>query len=113
MDHTTELWLTGLYTFVLGLGLGLLMQNLVLAVQNTVQATDIGTASASVAFFRSVGGAIGVSVLGAVLGNRVKELAAEGLAKAGIPGYRRIRRGKHGPQGHAGTDPRHHAGSLR
>ncbi|MCX6497657.1 MAG: MFS transporter [Arthrobacter sp.] len=85
IDHTTELWLTGLYTAVLGLGLGLLMQNLVLAVQNTVRATDIGTASASVAFFRSVGGAIGVSVLGAVLGNRVKELATQGLAKAGIP----------------------------
>ncbi|WP_411709936.1 MFS transporter [Arthrobacter sp. B10-11] len=85
IDHTTELWLTGLYTAVLGLGLGLLMQNLVLAVQNTVRATDIGTASASVAFFRSVGGAIGVSVLGAVLANRVKELAADGLAAAGIP----------------------------
>ncbi|WP_426979813.1 MFS transporter [Pseudarthrobacter sp. O4] len=81
IDHTTELWLTG----ILGLGLGLLMQNLVLAVQNTVRATDIGTASASVAFFRSVGGAIGVSVLGAILGNRVKELATEGLAAAGIP----------------------------
>ncbi|WP_371745858.1 MFS transporter [Arthrobacter oryzae] len=85
IDHITELWLTGLYTAVLGLGLGLLMQNLVLAVQNTVRATDIGTASASVAFFRSVGGAIGVSVLGAVLANRVKELAADGLAAAGIP----------------------------
>jgi len=84
IDHTTELWLAGLYTAVLGLGLGLLMQNLVLAVQNTVQAKDIGTASASVAFFRSVGGAIGVSVLGAVLGNRVKDLAVEGLAAAGI-----------------------------
>ncbi|WP_240690210.1 MDR family MFS transporter [Arthrobacter sp. PAMC25564] len=85
MDHTTELWATGLYTFVLGLGLGMLMQNLVLAVQNTVKASEIGTASASVSFFRSVGGAIGVSVLGAVLANRVKELATEGLAKAGIP----------------------------
>jgi len=85
IDHTTELWATGLYTAVLGLGLGLLMQNLVLAVQNTVRATDIGTASASVAFFRSVGGAIGVSVLGAVLGNRVKELATTGLAAAGVP----------------------------
>jgi len=84
MDHTTELWLTGIYTAILGIGLGLLMQNLVLAVQNTVQAKDIGTASASVAFFRSVGGAIGVSVLGAVLGNRVKDLALEGLAAAGI-----------------------------
>ncbi|MET1155019.1 MFS transporter [Arthrobacter sp.] len=84
MDHTTDLWLTGMYTAILGTGLGLLMQNLVLAVQNTVQAKDIGTASASVAFFRSVGGAIGVSVLGAVLGNRVKDLAVEGLAAAGI-----------------------------
>ncbi|AXJ10139.1 MFS transporter [Arthrobacter sp. PM3] len=84
MDHTTDLWLTGIYTAILGIGLGLLMQNLVLAVQNTVQAKDIGTASASVAFFRSVGGAIGVSVLGAVLGNRVKELVVDGLAAAGI-----------------------------
>jgi EmrB/QacA subfamily drug resistance transporter len=84
MDHTTELWQAGIFTAVLGLGLGMLMQNLVLAVQNTVSARDIGTASASVAFFRSVGGAIGVSVLGAILGNRVKELAAQGFAEAGI-----------------------------
>ncbi|RAX15409.1 MFS transporter [Pseudarthrobacter sp. AG30] len=84
MDHTTELWLTGLYTGIFGLGLGMLMQNLVLAVQNTVQAKDIGSASASVAFFRSVGGAIGVSVLGAVMANHVKDLATDGLAKIGI-----------------------------
>ncbi|WP_426999090.1 MDR family MFS transporter [Pseudarthrobacter sp. N5] len=85
MDHTTELWQAGIFTAVLGLGLGMLMQNLVLAVQNTVHAGDIGTASASVAFFRSVGGAIGVSVLGAILGNRVKELARQGFAAANIP----------------------------
>ncbi|MFP3463093.1 MFS transporter [Arthrobacter globiformis] len=84
MDHTTELWHTGVFTAVLGLGLGMLLQNLVLAVQNTVSASNIGTASASVAFFRSVGGAIGVSVLGAVMSNRVKELATQGLADAGI-----------------------------
>ncbi|MFJ4170203.1 MFS transporter [Paenarthrobacter sp. NPDC089714] len=85
MDHTTELWIVAIYTGVFGLGLGMLMQNLVLAVQNTVQAKDIGTASASVAFFRSVGGAIGVSVLGAIMSNHVKDLAVEGLAAAGIP----------------------------
>ncbi|MBT2248911.1 MFS transporter [Arthrobacter sp. BHU FT2] len=84
MDHTTELWLTGLYTGIFGIGLGMLMQNLVLAVQNTVRATDIGSASASVAFFRSVGGAIGVSVLGAVMANHVKDLATDGLSKLGI-----------------------------
>jgi EmrB/QacA subfamily drug resistance transporter len=85
IDHNTELWITSIYTAVFGLGLGLLMQNLVLAVQNTVQAKDIGSASASVAFFRSVGGAIGVSVLGAIMNNHVKDLAAEGLAAARIP----------------------------
>jgi len=84
LTHTTELWLAGLYTAVLGVGLGMLMQNLVLAVQNTVRATDIGSASASVAFFRSFGGAIGVSVLGAVMSNHVTELATDGLAKLGI-----------------------------
>ncbi|HEY8701357.1 MAG TPA: MDR family MFS transporter [Arthrobacter sp.] len=84
MDHTTELWRAGIFTAVLGLGLGMLLQNLVLAVQNTVKASDIGTASASVAFFRSVGGAIGVSVLGAILGSRVTQLAKEGLAAANI-----------------------------
>jgi EmrB/QacA subfamily drug resistance transporter len=84
MDHTTELWLTGLYTAIFGIGLGMLMQNLVLAVQNTVKASDIGSASASVAFFRSVGGAIGVSVLGAVMANHVKDLATDGLTRLGI-----------------------------
>lgn len=85
IDHTTELWITCCYTAIFGLGLGLLMQNLVLAVQNTVRAQDIGTASASVAFFRSVGGAIGVSVLGAIMATHVKDLATQGLAAAHIP----------------------------
>ncbi|UKA63690.1 MDR family MFS transporter [Arthrobacter sp. FW306-04-A] len=85
IDHTTELWITCCYTAIFGLGLGLLMQNLVLAVQNTVRAQDIGTASASVAFFRSVGGAIGVSVLGAIMATHVKDLATKGLAAAHIP----------------------------
>jgi EmrB/QacA subfamily drug resistance transporter len=84
IDHTTELWLTGVYTFVLGLGLGMTMQNLVLGVQNTVRASDIGTASSTVAFFRSVFGAIGVSVLGAVLSNRSGDLVARGLTDHGI-----------------------------
>jgi hypothetical protein len=60
------------------------MQNLVLAVQNTVAATDLGAASSAVAFFRSLGGTIGVSVLGAVLSSRVGTLIQSGLAD--IPG---------------------------
>ncbi|WP_246657825.1 MDR family MFS transporter [Arthrobacter yangruifuii] len=85
IDHETQMVLVGLFIFVLGVGMGLLMQNLVLAVQNTVKTSDIGSASASVAFFRTVGGAIGVSVLGAVLSSSVSRRVTEELDNAGMP----------------------------
>ena len=85
MDHETDMVLVSLFIFVLGLGMGLLMQNLVLAVQNTVRVSEVGSASASIAFFRTVGGAIGVSVLGAVMSSSVSSRAADGLRAANIP----------------------------
>jgi EmrB/QacA subfamily drug resistance transporter len=84
IDHETSMVLLGAFLFVLGVGIGMTMQNLVLAVQNTVAATDLGAASSAVAFFRSLGGTIGVSVLGAVLSTRVGDLIMAGLAR--IPG---------------------------
>jgi MFS family permease len=70
---------------LLGIGLGMTMQNLVLSVQNTVPVAQLGAATATVSFFRSLGGAIGVSVLGAVLGSRVADSIASGLARIGVP----------------------------
>ncbi|MGY1693030.1 MDR family MFS transporter [Geodermatophilus sp. SYSU D01105] len=84
IDHETDMVLLGVFLFVLGVGIGMTMQNLVLAVQNTVAARDLGAASSAVAFFRSLGGTIGVSVLGAVLSTRVGDLIAQGLT--GVPG---------------------------
>jgi EmrB/QacA subfamily drug resistance transporter len=84
IDHSTNVALLGSFLFVLGLGMGMSMQNLVLAVQNSVAAADLGAASSTVTFFRSMGGTIGVSVLGAVLASRVSELTSEGLATAGV-----------------------------
>jgi EmrB/QacA subfamily drug resistance transporter len=84
IDHATNMVLLGVFLAVLGIGIGMTMQNLVLAVQNTVAASDLGAASSAVAFFRSLGGTIGVSVLGAVLSSRVGTLIQSGLA--GIPG---------------------------
>jgi EmrB/QacA subfamily drug resistance transporter len=84
IDHSTDLVLLGTFLFVLGLGMGMSMQNLVLAVQNSVAASDLGAASSAVTFFRSMGGTIGVSVLGAVLASRVGELTTEGLSAAGV-----------------------------
>jgi EmrB/QacA subfamily drug resistance transporter len=83
IDHATSLVRLGLSMAVLGAGVGMLMQNLVLAVQNTVDVREIGAASATVAFFRSLGGAVGVSALGAVLASRVADLTAQGLAAQG------------------------------
>ncbi|MFI8807561.1 MDR family MFS transporter [Micromonospora chalcea] len=85
IDHETSLVFVGLAMFIVGVGVGMTMQNLVLAVQNTVALKDIGAASASVAFFRSLGGTIGVSVLGAVLARRVSDRITHDLAAAGIP----------------------------
>ncbi|WP_433537919.1 MDR family MFS transporter [Micromonospora sp. CA-249363] len=85
IDHETSLVLVGVGMFIVGTGVGMTMQNLVLAVQNTVALKDIGAASSSVAFFRSLGGAVGVSVLGAVLAHRVTDQITRDLTAAGIP----------------------------
>jgi len=85
VDHETSLVLVGVAMFIVGTGVGMTMQNLVLAVQNTVSLKDIGAASSSVAFFRSLGGTIGVSVLGAILARRVSDQITHDLAAAGIP----------------------------
>ena len=69
---------------VLGVGLGATMQNLVLAVQNNTAQSDMGAASSLVAFFRSMGGSIGVAALGAVLSHQVAAKVAEGLAAIGV-----------------------------
>jgi EmrB/QacA subfamily drug resistance transporter len=98
VDHTTPYWFVGLGMLALGLGTGMTMQNLVLAVQNTVDVTQIGASSASVAFFRSLGGAIGVSALGAVLAARVKDLIIAGVA-AGPNGAEAARKLQEGGSG--------------
>ncbi|RZQ62541.1 MDR family MFS transporter [Amycolatopsis suaedae] len=82
IDAHTPVLLLSVYMVVLGVGIGLLMQNLVLVAQNDVPVTDLGTATSTLSFFRSLGGSIGVSALGAVLASRVGTLTAEGL---GIP----------------------------
>ncbi|PGH43012.1 MFS transporter [Micromonospora sp. WMMA1996] len=85
MRVDTPYWRLAIFMALIGLGLGMTMQNLVLAVQNTVGAHELGAASSVVAFFRSLGGAVGVSALGAVLGHRVKDYLADGLSRLGVP----------------------------
>jgi EmrB/QacA subfamily drug resistance transporter len=84
IDETTSLWVVGVFMAILGIGLGATMQNLVLAVQNNTAQADMGAASSVVAFFRSMGGSIGVSALGAVLSHQVAAKVASGLAAIGV-----------------------------
>jgi EmrB/QacA subfamily drug resistance transporter len=86
IDATTPLVEVGAFMALLGLGLGATMQNLVLAVQNNTAQADMGAASSVVSFFRSMGGSIGVSALGALLSHQVTQKVTDGLAALGIEG---------------------------
>lgn len=75
---TNRAWI-GVFMAILGIGLGATNQNLVLAVQNNARLESVGAATAVVSFFRSMGGAIGVSALGAVLNSQVQHSVAAGV----------------------------------
>ncbi|MEV6712853.1 MDR family MFS transporter [Lentzea sp. NPDC051208] len=79
LDETTPLVLVAVPMLLIGTGVGMTLQNFVLVVQNAVPLADIGAASATVSFFRSLGGTIGVTVLGAVLARQVAHHTAAGL----------------------------------
>lgn len=80
IHYDTNFALVSLYMAMLGAGVGMTMQNLVLVVQNTTKPTEIGVASSGVTFFRSLGGTIGVSVMGAALAAQVTSLVGERTA---------------------------------
>ena len=71
LTPSTPLAVSSVYMFVLGAGIGCVMQVLVVAVQNAVPRSQLGTATSSSAFFRSIGGSFGVAVFGAVFNNRL------------------------------------------
>ncbi len=85
IDEVTPLWVLAVDMAVLGLGLGATMQNLVLSVQNNAAQADMGAASSLVAFFRSLGGSVGVAALGAVLSHQVSTQVTSGLTADGSP----------------------------
>lgn len=81
LRYDTSFWYVGISMFVLGTGVGLCMQNLVLVVQNTVAPTEMGAASSAVTFFRTIGGTAGMSAMGAMLAHQVTAYMVDGLAE--------------------------------
>ena len=69
MGVGTSLAVAGVWMLIVGAGIGLTMQVLVIAAQNAVDYRDLGVATSTVAFFRSLGGAVGVALFGAILAN--------------------------------------------
>ncbi|WFE33351.1 MDR family MFS transporter [Micromonospora sp. WMMD975] len=82
LQVTTSLWVAFGYMVVIGVGLGLCMQSLILAVQNAVDVRDLGAGTSSATFFRSLGGSFGVAILGAVLSTRLAAALGDRLPGA-------------------------------
>lgn len=70
-------WQVAIYALLFGIGLGFTMQTIIVAVQNAVDIRDLGAATSSTTFFRSLGGAVGAAVFGAVLGIRLDHYLKE------------------------------------
>lgn len=79
LDTGTSLVVVGVYVFLLGAGLGLVMQPLVLAVQNDFPGSDVGTATSANNFFREIGATLGTAAVGSVFTHRLADQLAERL----------------------------------
>jgi MFS family permease len=81
----TSLLVEAAYMLVLGIGLGCVMQVLVLIVQNAVPYTELGVATSGATFFRSIGGSFGTAIFGAVFSNVLVGNLATHLGRAKLP----------------------------
>ncbi|AXE81368.1 MDR family MFS transporter [Streptomyces atratus] len=86
MGPDSGVWLESLYMLVLGVGIGLCMQVLTIAVQNTVDYSDLGTATSGVTFFRTLGSSFGTAVFGTIYANALKPNLTDGIAAAARAG---------------------------
>ncbi|MFJ8598108.1 MDR family MFS transporter [Streptomyces shenzhenensis] len=85
LDEHSSTALMSTYFFVLGLGLGLVMQVLVLIVQNAVSYEDLGVATSGATFFRSIGASFGVAIFGSVFASRLGSELVAGFRGVHLP----------------------------
>ena len=71
LSTTTPFWQLSIYAILVGAGLGLSMQTIVIALQNSVDFKDMGVATSSNTFFRSLGSVFGTAIFGTILSNRL------------------------------------------
>ncbi len=83
MDSSTSALLQSVYLFILGAGIGLCMQVLVLIVQNTSRFDDLGVATSGVTFFRTIGSSFGAAIFGSLFTNFLRGRIGPALAASG------------------------------
>ncbi|MEU9378263.1 MDR family MFS transporter [Streptomyces sp. NPDC048255] len=108
MGPGTSTWLESFYMFVLGTGIGLCMQVLTIAVQNTVDYADLGTATSGVTFFRTLGSSFGTAVFGTIYANSLApalESAVGEAARATGADPAQLGAAAQSPQGVRGLEP--------
>ncbi len=85
MDAATPMLQQSLYLFILGTGIGLCMQVLILIVQNTSSFEDLGVATSGVTFFRTIGSSFGAAIFGSLFTNFLDDRIGGALAESGAP----------------------------
>ena len=85
MNPSTSALLQSVYLFILGAGIGLCMQVLVLIVQNTSKFEDLGVATSGVTFFRTIGSSFGAAIFGSLFTNFLRSRIGGALAASGAP----------------------------
>src|SRR3982074_3178965 len=85
MDAATPMLVQSLYLFILGTGIGMCMQVLILIVQNTSSFADLGVATSGVTFFRTIGSSFGAAIFGSLFTNFLGARIGPALAASGGP----------------------------
>jgi EmrB/QacA subfamily drug resistance transporter len=85
MDATTSALLQSVYLFILGTGIGMCMQVLVLTVQNTSSFADLGVATSGVTFFRTIGSSFGAAIFGSLFTNFLAGRLGPAVLASGVP----------------------------
>ena len=86
MHPNTSLVVACLNMALVGLGLGMIMQVIVLAIQNAVDRKHLGAATSAAQFFRSIGGTIGITLFGVIMNNQLDTRLAQAVPAGALPG---------------------------
>ena len=81
LSETTSFWKISIYEFLLGAGLGMCLQNLVIALQNSLEIRDMGVGTSLNTFWRSIGGTLGVAIFGSIYASKLTTYMTSGITK--------------------------------